>query len=157
MIEIVEAKEEHIPALGELNLTVQKVHSNEYPELFKYPVDKIELEQEFKELLENNNYYVFVAIINNNVVAYSLSQYVNRPESTLISGSKKLYIHHMAVSEDYRNRGVGKKLLSHIHMQAERLEANEIGLDVWSFNSAAQALFRSYGFDVYNERMWLQL
>lgn len=57
-------------------------------------------------------------------------------------------IHNIAVHPDYRRNGVGRSMLNHIIDQARRIGSQNITLEVRKSNEAAQALYRSLGFEI---------
>lgn len=59
-----------------------------------------------------------------------------------------LDIHNIAVHPDYRRNGVGRAMLTHIIEAARRVGAQNVTLEVRKSNEAAQALYRSLGFEV---------
>lgn len=56
-------------------------------------------------------------------------------------------IHNVAVHPDYRRHGVGRGMLSHVVREARRIGSQSITLEVRKSNEAAQALYRSLGFE----------
>jgi len=156
MVKIVTAKEQHIPRLAELNLLVQQLHADKYPEIFKYPVQTSVLKDEFTSLINKPDYFIFVALDGIEVVGYVLVQYFKRPDSLLIYGGDKLYIHHVSVAENSRNIGIGSKLFERVEKLAQESGVKDVALDVWSFNNKAKSFFKAYGFQTYNEKMLLR-
>lgn len=59
-----------------------------------------------------------------------------------------LDIHNIAVHPEYRRNGVGRAILTHIIEAARCVGAHNITLEVRKSNEAAQALYRSLGFEV---------
>ena len=156
MIDIIDAKEHHVSDIIGLNAIVQRLHSEQFPGVFKYPVKESELTNEFISLINKEHHHVFVAIKNMKVVGYIFAQYSKRSESPLIFAGDKLYIHHICVSEYFRKMGIGSLLFAHVQALAKKYNVNEIGLDVWAFNECAHSFFKAYGFETYNEKMWLR-
>ena len=56
-------------------------------------------------------------------------------------------IHNVAVHPDYRRHGVGRGMLGHVVREARRIGSQSITLEVRKSNVAAQALYRSLGFE----------
>jgi len=77
-------------------------------------------------------------------------------KSPLICGGDKLYIHHISVAESARNSGIGSKLFDPVEKLAQDRGVKEVALDVWYFNDTAKSFFKAYGFQTYNEKMWLR-
>ena len=156
MVEIIDAKEHHVSDIIDLNVIIQRLHSEQFPGIFKYPVEESELKSEFNNLINKEHHHVFVAIKNMEVVGYIFAQYSKRADSPLIFAGDKLYVHHICVSENFRKMGIGSMLFARIEELANKYNVNEIGLDVWNFNKHAHSFFKAYGFETYNEKMWLR-
>lgn len=57
-----------------------------------------------------------------------------------------LNLHDLAVTADYRGRGVGKALLHHVEEKARQLDCCKITLEVRYDNDVAKHLYRKVGF-----------
>ena len=58
------------------------------------------------------------------------------------------YIYNIRVKLEFRGRGHAPAALALIEKVAQTMELPAIALHVFAFNSAAQALYRSVGFDI---------
>lgn len=58
----------------------------------------------------------------------------------------------VAVSENYRRRGIGRELMSSLEALCGEMGASQIYLEVRSQNSAARALYESLGYVAYGTR-----
>lgn len=58
----------------------------------------------------------------------------------------------VAVSENYRRRGIGREILSSLEALCRELGAAAIYLEVRSQNSAARTLYESLGYEAYGTR-----
>ena len=95
-------------------------------------------EETFKSELAAKHTYYILALEDNLVVGYAgLSK---------LPGSDQADIQTIAVREDKRGLGIGKKLMDTLTLQATELGANEIFLEVRADNSAAQKLYKLFGF-----------
>lgn len=56
-------------------------------------------------------------------------------------------IHDVIVLEGFRNKGVGKKLLTAVIEYAKKIDCSKITLEVREDNPRAQTLYKSLGFD----------
>lgn len=78
----------------------------------------------------------FTALVNGKPIAYMIGRLIP-PEAE---------IYRIAVDKEYRNRGIGYRLLSYA-LKTERARGLEtVFLEVRSRNAAAIALYRAYGF-----------
>src|SRR5690554_7902521 len=79
-------------------------------------------EKYLHELLNNNSFYVFAAILNDTVIggltAYKLQQYYS--EKPLV------YIYDLAVKTEFQRQGIGKKLMSDIINYCKKNGAEEV-------------------------------
>ena len=95
-------------------------------------------EETFKSELAAKHTYYILALEENVVVGYAgLSK---------LPGSDQADIQTIAVREDKRGLGIGKKLMDTLTLQATELGAKEIFLEVRADNSAAQKLYKLFGF-----------
>ena len=95
-------------------------------------------EETFKSELAAKHTYYILALEDNLVVGYAgLSK---------LPGSDQADIQTIAVREDKRGLGIGKKLMDTLTLQATELGAKEIFLEVRADNSAAQKLYKLFGF-----------
>ena len=95
-------------------------------------------EETFKSELAAKHTYYILALEENLVVGYAgLSK---------LPGSDQADIQTIAVREDKRGLGIGKKLMDTLTLQATELGAKEIFLEVRADNSAAQKLYKLFGF-----------
>ena len=62
------------------------------------------------------------------------------------------YIANVAVSSEYRRRGIASKLIERILQEAEKLELAFVTLEVRISNQAAIALYAKYGFEAVGTR-----
>ena len=95
-------------------------------------------EETFKSELAAKHTYYILALEDNLVVGYAgLSK---------LPGSDQADIQTIAVREDKRGLGIGKKLMDTLSLQAIELGAKEIFLEVRADNSVAQKLYKLFGF-----------
>ena len=95
-------------------------------------------EETFKSEMAAKHTYYILALEENVVVGYAgLSK---------LPGSDQADIQTIAVREDKRGLGIGKKLMDTLTLQATELGAKEIFLEVRADNSAAQKLYKLFGF-----------
>jgi ribosomal-protein-alanine N-acetyltransferase len=88
------------------------------------------------ELAENKLAHYFIGKLDGNVVAYG-GIWVILEDS---------HITTIAVQPDYRGRGLGEQMLTHLLDEAMARNASWITLEVRESNEIAQKLYRKYGF-----------
>lgn len=64
----------------------------------------------------------------------------------------ELHIANIAVAPNYRRMGLGRRLMAHVLQRARDDGARSASLEVRAGNVAAQALYRSFGFEVVGRR-----
>lgn len=67
-------------------------------------------------------------------------------------GADELHINNVAVREDYRRRGIGRRLLNRILEEGKRAGATKAFLELRAGNKAALALYEECGFRVTSQR-----
>ncbi|MBO4458676.1 MAG: GNAT family N-acetyltransferase [Butyrivibrio sp.] len=69
-------------------------------------------------------------------------------------GNSAYILHRFCVSPSIQNRGIGKKVLSHIEEQVKEMGYKSIRLDVFTENPFAQRLYRHDGFEPRGYANW---
>jgi ribosomal protein S18 acetylase RimI-like enzyme len=143
--------------ISALNEEIQKLHAEALPHLFKPPSPETFPAKLVRQLLADPTTSIFIAYSSGTPVGYIYTQIIRRKETSLFYAYDRLYIHHISVNQAYQRHGVGQALLQAAVGLAREHGISTLALDVWSFNTQAQAFFASQGFTVYNENMWLHL
>lgn len=113
------------------------------------------------ELLENTNSHFIVALDPNGfpTARHWLARWLRRPASRQVVGYAGLWlvideahINTLAVHPEWRGRGVGEKLLLELLRYARAHNALTATLEVRVSNTAAQQLYRKYGFEEVGRR-----
>ncbi|SCL31396.1 GNAT family N-acetyltransferase [Micromonospora inyonensis] len=138
--------------LGELNGLVQQLHSDAEPAEFKAP-DAAAAAEFFRGQLQRADMVILLAELGDHVVGYLTAEETRRRDNPFTEAFGMLYIHHLAVAESARRRGVGRALMAAAEEEARRRGLKDLRLDFWSFNEAAGRFFQEHGFDAYNIRM----
>ncbi len=143
--------------LSDLNTDVQKLHADAYPRLFK-PVSSNPFPPSFfEELLAQPEHVFFIAEEDGIPIGYIYMEIRHSPETSYRFALETIHIHHISVRPGRRRKGYGEELMEAAISLAREKNIQLITLDVWSFNTGAQAFFARQGFTVYNQRMWLTL
>ncbi len=134
-----------IPAILRLLLQVDLVHHAGRPDLFRGPATKYQ-EAELSEMLRDDSRPVFVCTDDSGTVcghAFCIvQQHIGDPVLTDI---RTLYIDDICVDESARRKGVGRALYEAVTAHARALNCYNVTLNVWSFNSDAQAFYAACG------------
>jgi len=84
-------------------------------------------------LAESGSQYIGLALCFVNFATFTVKPFIN--------------IHDIIVTSDWRNKGVGRRLLGHIMKIAEEMDCSKVTLEVREDNLNAQALYKSLGFN----------
>ncbi|HEY7608753.1 MAG TPA: N-acetyltransferase [Alphaproteobacteria bacterium] len=141
-------------AVSLLNAHVQALHAEALPWRFKPPGPATFPPAAAAVLIGRPENIVFVAEADSATVGYVYAERQRREETAFTFAHEMVYIHHISVRPDFRERDVGEALLDAVRAAAAELKIDLITLDVWSFNASARSFFRRNGFTIYNERLW---
>ena len=82
---------------------------------------------------------------------------MRRPEGPFSHAGTAVYIDQMSVQSAYRRHGVGAALIEQAKTLAAEVGADQVILEVWSFNSGAQDFYAAQGFVQYKQRLRLEV
>ena len=94
------------------------------------------------DLLRNVLSENWVGLDNNNVIAYVFGW--------LVSG--EYHLNNIAVHCDYREKGIGKRVLTNVIEKIRKLNVHTMFLEVSASNLPARKLYESNGFEAVGER-----
>jgi ribosomal protein S18 acetylase RimI-like enzyme len=147
---------EHAAAIAALNQYVHALHVDAEPDQFR-DLTPEEAEPAFASMLRDRDPVAFVAANDDRWVGYIWAEEVQRPENPFTKPFRTLYIHHIAVTPEARDSGVGRALVDAVADEARRRGVASLALDHWSFNEGASRFFQALGFEVFNVRMRREL
>jgi len=149
------AEKSDLDAVFALYEEVQSLHANAEPELCRKPRRDEIFEQFFEGVLRDPDQNLVLVLVTANIVGFC--QYFLGTQSAGLNRRERriAYVNGLVISERYRRHGYGTALLAFVKGEAKKRNITSVGLDVWSFNSAAKACFSSAGFKVKQEVMWL--
>ncbi|MBR4727581.1 MAG: GNAT family N-acetyltransferase [Clostridia bacterium] len=139
------AEEKDIGRILELLSQVLEVHAAIRPDLFisgttKYSADEV------AAMLRDETRRTYVAADETDTVqGYAMCILRKPAESAVLVPVTTLYIDDLCVDEAFRGRQIGKALFAHVKAQAELLHCDEITLNVWEGNHAAEAFYEAMG------------
>lgn len=144
-----------IGRLIELLHQVDMVHHKIRPDLFRPDTTKYD-EQELGSLLHDDAKPVFV-FDDGGVLGYAFCQITEVRDDKLLQDIKTLYIDDICVDEKARGRHIGKALYEYVRDYAFSIGCNNITLNVWEGNDAAQKFYREMGMKVLKTTMEIRL
>ena len=139
----------------DLNREIHELHFSAHPEIFK-PKYEISAE-DFEALVSNPHCSVLVAEIEGVAAGMISLERILKKESSGAWAAQVLYIHQIGVRFSFREKGVATRLLNEAKKLAKSVGIKRIELDVWAFNRSAKYFFESGGFEVFNEKMAMDL
>ena len=87
------------------------------------------------------------------VLGYAFCQVSEVKNNQLLEDIKTLYIDDICVDENARGKHVGKALYEYVLDYAKSIDCNNITLNVWEGNEAAQRFYRDMGMQVQKTTM----
>ena len=145
------AAKEDIQRIIELLHQVNMVHHVIRPDLFKPHTTKYN-EQELEAMLDEDSKPIFV-FDDGMVLGYAFCQVSEVKNNQLLEDIKTLYIDDICVDENARGKHVGKALYEYVLDYAKSIDCNNITLNVWEGNEAAQRFYRNMGMQVQKTTM----
>jgi ribosomal protein S18 acetylase RimI-like enzyme len=143
-------------AVCDLSSQVLKLHAERWPQFFKDPTPAVPTRDAYDDWLSNSSRHVLVADVDGEVVGYAIAEVQHRPETPYKYPLDVLYIEQIGVRAVDRRRGCAKALVEAITALPRTRGIGRVELDVWAFNEAAQASFKSMGFEPFQLRMSLR-
>ncbi len=153
-MDIIKAKKKDIPDIVFLNSFVQKIHVEKHPDIFKPPGNDADLINFFESILNKEAHCILIAYIEGTPVGYLWAVFENKQDTPLTFERRQVYIHHVAVHEEFRRQNIGNSLFNEIRSIARQEGYNHFAVDTWAFNKNAQKFFEKLGFEIYNIKMW---
>ena len=147
------ADKEDYKVINEIIREVHDLHVKNRPDVYN-ETDKPLSEEEFKEILEDDRYKMFLVQERESkeVVAFSLIQIVGSRNIPILTPVKTALIDTFCVKEQYR-----KFLFQHIISFAKKEGVNTLQLVVWEFNKGAIKFYEALGMKKRNISMELAL
>ncbi|MCL1631656.1 GNAT family N-acetyltransferase [Sporolactobacillus sp. CPB3-1] len=135
--------------IARLNEPVQTLHAKLYPEHFKpYQFEKIRDWFE-KVLIQDEASRFLVTEDEEGPCGYAWIQTINQKENPFKKASVFLEVHQFCIASPKRRKGLGTALMNRICQYAREQELNEVILDYWANNEAAEQFYRHQQFTVY--------
>ena len=144
-VEIRRAGLDDLDALIVLKRDVHALHVAARPDQFK-PTESAQIEERLRELLAAPDAKIWVALLAGEIVGYSVSIFMRRPEHFLVPARHYCEIDQIGVIAMHRRRGVGSALLQTAVDDARNSGIQEIELSSWAFNHDAHRAFERFGF-----------
>jgi diamine N-acetyltransferase len=132
--------------IGRQTSSVQELHSEALPFIFKPPSADLFPPQKLKALIGDPNRIVAVAEMGGKVVGHIYGAVVNRTENEFNRAGAYLYIYQIGVDDEARRQGVGTALVTFIRDRARAMGLTAVQVEHWAFNARARGFFEACGF-----------
>ena len=153
-MEILEASEKHIPEITKL--WMEFMYFNAEIEPFNTSGDNVltQVETHLRNKITSDDSLVLIAIDDQKVVGYSISQTTLMPPFS--RGKTIGVIYDMAVTASHRRKGIGKEMLDCIKAWFNERNINRIELSVVTKNTIGNSFWREQGFQDYEQILYLE-
>jgi GNAT superfamily N-acetyltransferase len=126
--------------------TVQQLHTDALPDVFKPPSADLFAAQKLAALLQDPDSVVAVAEMDGRIVGHIYGAIVRRAENAFNHAGAHMYIHQIGVDDAVRRRGVGTALVEFVRDRTVALGLSVLHVDHWAFNARAASFFEACGF-----------
>lgn len=136
------AREKDVDAISELLRQVQSIHADGRPDIFKGGTSKFS-KDDVKNILKNDSTPVYVYVDEKDyAVGYAFCAIKEQKDSANLYAIKNFYIEDLCVHENYRGKGIGKKLYKFCLSLAKELGCYHLTLNVWHLNESAVKFYQ---------------
>ncbi len=147
MVEITsrEAVLEDREQLEEIFLEELRFHKGLLPDIFNIPKEIITKDW-LRNIIDDEIWSFLVFEYEGKLAGAVIYKIMESPEDVILKKRRYGYIEEMIVKEDFRGKGVGKRMLEVVEFDLKARGITEIELDVWEKNENAQGFYRKNGF-----------
>jgi len=145
---------EDAEAISALNGEVQGLHAASLPAVFKPPAPDSFPADRVRTLIGTPGVRLWIAHERTSPAGYLYAEIARQGENSLRRPHGYVYVNHICVSAAFRRRGIGRSLLQSAQSWAEDEDMDSVVLDVWGFNTGAQAFFARLGFEPFTVRLF---
>lgn len=139
--------------LATLNESVQRLHGQGRPDLFRMPGHDEELTIWYRDTIEQVDNHVFIAEAAGVAVGFMVARILHRPQNAFALAQKSLFVDQLCVVDGQQGKGFGSRLMEAAYALAQEEGIQRVMLDVWSFNGKALEFYEKQGFGIYNLRL----
>ena len=145
-------REEDLPRVAELSLSLQRMHAVALPERFLEP-DLSASRKLFESQYVDPDSAGFVATVGSHVAGYLFAQCVRQDADGFTQRATALLVHHLVVMDEAQGAGIGTALMHSAIEHASSAGLATVSLQTWRFNEEARAFFEHLGFEVESMRL----
>ena len=119
---------------------LHNLHVEAEPDLYK-TLDCINKKKDFKKLVKSKNKILLCAEENGRIIGVSNTKLCTSGMTDI----KMAFMDALYVEDDFRGKGIGKKLFFETEHIAKENGARRLDLTVWEFNKEAISFYKSLG------------
>lgn len=120
-----------------------KLLSGDLKPFHEYKNPKEVFERDADEYINKQEFIVFVAEVDSQLVGYSAAKLTDKPNRVL---DKEAYIEDWFVKEEYRGQGLGEELFKALVDEVKKKGCTHIKLDAFVSNKKAIDSYHKHGF-----------
>lgn len=154
VIEIREATSEDYDDLCVVIDQVDTLHCENLGQIFQKPRGPIRDKAYILSLIEDEDTGLFVAEVSGEVTGFVHIAICESPPISIFVPRRYAVVENLAVSQGFRQAGVGRALMERAHQWASAQEATEIELTVYEFNETAIDFYQSLGYETQSRHMY---
>jgi len=137
-----------------LQLQTYEIHSKARPDWFK----KNPINHDYiKNMIEAKDSDIFIAEENDKIIGYCIIYIRKYKDHEIFEDMENIEIDEMCISENFRKKGIGKKLFEKVKSFGKEINAKSIELMVWDFNKDATYFYEKLGMRTRIKRMEYKL
>ena len=125
--------------------TVQALHANGRPDIFKKGASKYDISH-IEEIIKNPLTPVYTLVDEKDFpIGYAFCSIIEEKETDNLYAKKTFYIDDLCVRADLRGKGYGKMLYNYALDMAKGFDCDRLTLNVWHLNQSALRFYEKIG------------
>ena len=139
--------------LCELFDEADKLHRDHLSERFQEPNGPARDKEFILDLLADQTVEVFVVESDGELLGLVQAAVKVSPPMSIFVPRCYVVVDTLVVKEDFRQQGLGQKLMDKVHHWAISNGASDVELNVYEFNQEANAFYRKLGYETISHKM----
>jgi len=139
-----EAKKNDYNDISSIVKEVHDLHVKARPNDYKSCEDPLS-KNIYLEMLDSHRYKIFVAIINDSIVGYTVLKTFETKNHPIMHDRIWIHIDDLCITKDFRRKGIGKALYLKALEYCKENNIDKLDLNVWSFNKDAIKFYKALG------------
>ncbi|GAB4384161.1 MAG: GNAT family N-acetyltransferase [Elainellaceae cyanobacterium] len=140
-------------ALCQLFREVDVLHQQHLPEVFQHAEGSVKEHDYFLNLIADDNVALYLARLGQQITGFVHAAIQETPNVPIFVPRRYVVIVGIAVAAEYRDSGIGRVLMDHVHHWAFDKGARSIELNVYEFNKGAIAFYERLGYQTLSRRL----